>query len=145
MILLNFSHPLTHEQIQQVEALTGQPIDRLIDIPTQIDPQQPLIPQIVALIDAAGLSPVEWQTLPLLVNPPSRLYRRGPAGRAPWPLWLLSPPNLRLRPVQGSLPPRYEVANGTNPSQWVWDAWVIHAQSHPHHHLHHPSRRDIPA
>jgi len=110
MILLNFSHPLTDEHIAQIEGLTGRPIERVIEIPSQIDPRQPLVPQVVALADQVGLSPAEWQTLPLLVNPPSLNFiavvllaeLHGRCG--------YFPAHLRMRPVAGSLPPRYEVA-----------------------------------
>lgn len=120
MIMLNFSHPFTLTQLQQIEALTGQKIDRLIDIPTQIDPQQPLVPQVVALADAAGLSPTEWQTLPLLVNPPSLNFIAVALlaelhGRCGY-----FPAHLRLRRAGGRVsegnafaqpgPPQYEVA-----------------------------------
>ncbi len=71
MILLNFSHPLAPAHLAQVESLTGREVERVVEIPTQIDPQQPLAPQVTALADQCGLSPAEWQTLPLLVNPPS--------------------------------------------------------------------------
>ncbi len=71
MIVLNFSHPLTPDHIRQIEDRTGQKVERVIEIPSQIDPQRPLVPQVVALADQAGLSPAEWQTLPLLINPPS--------------------------------------------------------------------------
>ncbi len=77
MILLNFAHPLTVEHLAQIEALTGQPVERVVEVHSQIDPQQPLVPQVVALTDQAGLSPAEWQSAPLLVNPPSlNFYRR---------------------------------------------------------------------
>jgi len=110
MILLNFAHPLTPEQIAQIEALSYQKIERVVEVHTQIDPQQPLVPQVVALADAAGLSPAEWQTLPLLINPPSLNFIAVALlaelhGRCGY-----FPAHLRLRPVQGSLPPRYEVA-----------------------------------
>jgi hypothetical protein len=110
MILLNFAHPLTQEHIAQVEALIGQKVDRVIEIPTQIDPQQPLVPQVVALADACGLSSKEWQTLPLLVNPPSLNFIAVALlaelhGRMGY-----FPPCIRMRPVAGALPPRYEVA-----------------------------------
>jgi hypothetical protein len=110
MILLNFSHPLTPTQLQQVEALTGQKVEQVVEVHSQIAPQQRLVPQVVALADKAGLSPEEWQTLPLLVNPPSLNFIA---------LVLLAelhgrcgyfPAHLRLRPVQGSIPPQYEVA-----------------------------------
>lgn len=110
MILLNFSHPLTPEQQRQIEALTGRPIERIIEVHSQIDPQQLLVQQVADLVDQAGLSPVEWQTLPLLINPPSLNFiaivllaeLHGRCG--------YFPAHLRLRPAQGSLPPRYEVA-----------------------------------
>jgi len=114
MVLLNFAHPLTPAHIAQIEALTGQNVDRVVEIPTQIDPQQPLIPQVVALTDACGLSPAEWQTLPLLVNPPSLNFiavvllaeLHGRCG--------YFPPCIRLRPAQGPVPPQYEVAEVLN-------------------------------
>ncbi|MBI3799807.1 MAG: hypothetical protein HY268_22890 [Deltaproteobacteria bacterium] len=110
MILLNFSHPLTPDHVQQIEALTGRTVERVIDVQSQIAPQQPLTQQVTALVDQAGLSPGEWQTLPLLVNPPSLNFiavvllaeLHGRCG--------YFPAHLRLRPVQGSLPPQYEIA-----------------------------------
>lgn len=114
MLLLNFSHPLTPDHIRQVEGLTGEQVERVIEIPTQIDPQQPLGPQVVALADAVGFSPAEWQTLPLLVNPPSLNFIAVALlaelhGRCGY-----FPAMLRVRPVPGSTPPRYEVAEIVN-------------------------------
>lgn len=114
MILLNFSHPLTPDQLRQVAALTGHSVERVIAIPSQIDPQQPIIPQVRALVEQVGLSASEWQTLPLLVNPPSLNFiavvllaeLHGRCG--------YFPAHLRLRPVPGSLPPQYEVAEVIN-------------------------------
>ena len=110
MILLNFSHPLTSDHLAQVEALIGQKIERVVEVRSQIDAQQPLVPQVVALADECGLSPAEWQTLPILVNPPSfnfiavallaELHGRCGYFAA----------HLRMRPAQGSLPPQYEMA-----------------------------------
>ena len=110
MILLNFSHPLTRDHLARVEALAGQKVERVVEVHSQIDAQQPLVPQVVALADQAGLSPAEWQTLPLLVNPPSLNFiavallaeLHGRCGYLP--------AHLRMRPVHGSLPPQYEVA-----------------------------------
>jgi hypothetical protein len=114
MILLNFSHPLTTNHLRQIETLTGRKVERVIEIHSQIDPQQPLAPQIAALVDQAGLSSTEWQTLPLLINPPSLNFIA---------LVLLAelhgrcgyfPAHLRLRPIQGSLSPQYEAAEVLN-------------------------------
>jgi hypothetical protein len=110
MILLNFSHPLTPGHLQQVEGLTGQRVKRVVEVHSQIDPQQPLVPQVTALADKAGLSPADWQTLPLLINPPSLHWVAVTLlaelhGRCGY-----FPAHLRLRPVQGSMAPQYEVA-----------------------------------
>ena len=110
MILLNFSHPLSPDHLQQIEILTGRKVERVIEIHSQIDPQQPLSPQVTALVSQTGLSPADWQTLPLLVNPPSLnfiavILLAELHGRCGY-----FPAHLRLRPVQGSLPPQYEVA-----------------------------------
>jgi len=114
MILLNFSHPLTPNHLAQIEALTDEQVERVIEIPSQVDPQQPLVPQVAALADQAGLSPAEWQSLPILVNPPSLNFiavvllaeLHGRCG--------YFPAHLRMRPVQGAIPPRYEVAEVLN-------------------------------
>ncbi len=77
LLVLNFSHPLTPEQQAQIERLAGQPVERVIEVPVQIDHETPLAPQIVALAEATGLSLDEWQTLPLVVNLPSLALAAG--------------------------------------------------------------------
>lgn len=114
MILLNLSHPLTPAHLAQLETLTGQAVTRVLNIPCQIDPQQPLAPQAAALADRCGLTPAEWQTLPLLINPPALNYiavvllaeLHGRCG--------YFPAHLRMRPIAGSLPPQYEAAEVLN-------------------------------
>lgn len=82
MILLNFSHPLTAGHLAQVEALAGQAVARVLDVPVRIDLDRDLLEQVTKLADAAGLTATEWQTLPLLVNPPSlNVITLGPAWR----------------------------------------------------------------
>jgi len=119
MLLLNFAHPLTNDHLAQIEALTGQKVERVVVIDSQIDTQKPLTPQIVALADAAGLSPEAWQTLPILINPPALnfsavLLIAELHGRMGY-----FPPCLRMRPVVGPdgqrvVPPRFAVAEILN-------------------------------
>jgi hypothetical protein len=114
LIVLNFSHPLTTEQIQQLEMIAGKKVDRVIDVDAQIDPRQPIAPQITDMADLAGLTMQEWQTLPLLINPPSLSYSAVTLlaelhGRCGYFL-----PVVRLRPVPDSVPPRFEVAEIVN-------------------------------
>jgi len=114
LVLLNFSHPLTAEQLQQLEELAGRKIDRVIEIDAQIDPQQPIVPQVAAMADRAGLTPQEWQTLPIVINPPSLNFSAVTLlaelhGRCGY-----FPAAVRLRPVPGSVPPRFEMAEILN-------------------------------
>jgi hypothetical protein len=113
MLLLNFSHPLTSEQIEQVKKLANQNIDDVRTITVQIDHAQPLDQQITALIDSVKLTAQEWQTTHLLINPP---------GYAPAALVLLAelhgrighfPTLLRLRPTQSPIT-TYEAAELIN-------------------------------
>lgn len=114
MFLLNFSHPLTPEQLQRIGELIGQPLARVIEVPTQFDHERPFAEQVRELVDGIGLSAEQWQTTPLLVNPPAlgviavallaELH-----GRMGY-----FPAVLRLRPVPGSNPPQYEVAEVIN-------------------------------
>jgi len=110
VIVLNFSHPLTPEQIGQIESLARQKMERVIEVAVHFDHHQPFGPQVVAAVDACGLSPTEWQTTPLVVVPPALnfiavLLIAELHGRMGY-----FPPCVRLRPVEGAIPPRYEVA-----------------------------------
>ncbi|MBF0528725.1 MAG: hypothetical protein HQK55_05535 [Deltaproteobacteria bacterium] len=71
MLILNFAHPLTNEQLEQIERILGKSVREVRDIQTHFDNCQPVAPQTVALADACELSPHDWQTQPLLVVPPS--------------------------------------------------------------------------
>ena len=114
MIVLNFAHPLTEAQKAQIEALTGEAIERVIAVPVHFDNQKPFVPQLQDLMARIPLTPEEWQTARLLVNPPSlnfitALLLAELHGRMGY-----FPSILRLRPVPGAVPPRYEVAEILN-------------------------------
>ena len=114
MLILNFTHPLTPEQRAQIEELAHTSIEEVRTIPVQIDQSEPLEPQITSIVDSVGLSSEEWQTRPFLINPP---------GYAPAAFVLLAelhgrighfPSLIRLRPLPGSTPTVYEVAELIN-------------------------------
>lgn len=114
MILLNFSHPLTPEQVARAEALTRQTVERIIDLPVHFDNQQDFEPQLRALAERIPLSSSDLQTRSILVNLPALNFIAAVLlaelhGRMGY-----FPPALRLRPLSGSLPPRYEVAEVLN-------------------------------
>ena len=54
MLLLNFSHPLTADHLKQIEALTGQKVERVIELKTQFDQEQAFVPQAKALVRPQG-------------------------------------------------------------------------------------------
>lgn len=129
MILLNFAHPLTADQRGQLAALVC-PLDEVREVTTQLDLAAPFMPQIAALADAVGLTPEQWWTSAILVVPPAlnfaavlllaELQRR--IGYYPF--------IVRLRPVTGALPPRYEVAevmdlncNLARSATWGYPLW----------------------
>ncbi len=110
MIILNFSHPLTAAQLAQLTALTDETDTQVIEVPTQADVQQPLLPQVVALVDGCGLSAAQWQTERIIINLPALNYIAALLlaelhGRIGY-----FPTCLRLRPIAGSAPPQFEVA-----------------------------------
>ena len=114
MILLNFSHPLTPDHLAQIETLCGGKVERVVEMLAQFDNEHSFAEQVVALADGCGLSPTEWQTTPLLVNPPALNYIAVTLlaelhGRMGY-----FPAHLRLRPVPNSTPPRFEVAELVN-------------------------------
>jgi len=114
MILLNFSHPLTDDQLAQVEVVTGQRITEVRGEMVEFNHQAPFAEQARALADRVELSSEEWQTVPLLVNLP---------GYSPAAVALLAelhgrighfPAVLRLSPVEGNVLTHYEVAEVIN-------------------------------
>jgi hypothetical protein len=110
MILLNFSHPITDAQRGQIEALTGQPIRRVVAVLPQFDEQADFAPQLAALLAQVDLTPDEWQSEPLLVALPSLNFIAAGLlaelhGRMGY-----FPAAVRTRPVPGAVPRRYEVA-----------------------------------
>ena len=114
MILINFSHPMTDEQLERITQLLGQPIDTILSFPAQFDQHRPFIPQAAELVDRVGLTPQHWQTDAILVNLPSlnsiaSVVLAELHGRMGY-----FPPIVRLRPIEEALPPRYEVAEIIN-------------------------------
>lgn len=114
MILLNFSHPLTPEQKAQIEAITKNPLETVIALPIHFDQDKPFLPQLREILKAVTFTPEEWQTAPIIVNLPSYNYIAALTlaelhGRMGY-----FPPILRLKPVEGAIPPRFEVAEIIN-------------------------------
>ena len=121
MLLLNFGHPLTDSQLARIRELVGRDVERIIAVPTHLDHERPFDEQVRELLTTVPLTSEQWQTTPLIINPPSL---------APITAVLLAeihgrsgffPTILRLRPVASTMPPQFEVAELLN-LQGVRDA-----------------------
>ncbi|HEY79634.1 MAG TPA: hypothetical protein G4O05_00960 [Caldilineae bacterium] len=110
MLVLNFAHTLTEEHLKKIEELTGQPVGRVIAVDSHIDPEEPLLLQVKTLADRVGLSSEEWQTLPILVNPPALNFSAVTLVAELHGRMGYFPPILRIKPVEGAVPPKFEVA-----------------------------------
>lgn len=110
MIVLNFAHPLTGEHLRQLEVLTGRRPERVVDVSSHIDPDEPLAPQVVRLVDSCHLSCEEWQTLAIVVNPPSLNFSAVTLVAELHGRMGYFPTVLRMRPVADAIPPRFEIA-----------------------------------
>lgn len=114
MIILDFSHPLAPEHLAQLERLVGEAVERVVEVAVQIEADRSLAPQVVDAVDRAGLTPREWQTLPLVVNLPGYAPAaaallaelHGRMGHFPSVLWFSS--------VAGSTPLRFTLAQIVN-------------------------------
>lgn len=114
MIILNFAHPLTPRQLEQIAALTGRAPERVQDVRAQFDLEQSFSQQVVRLLDELGISPHEWQSGGWLIVLPSLNYGaavllaelHGRMGHFP--------AIARLRPVAGALVTEYDVAEIIN-------------------------------
>ena len=114
MLLLNFAHPLSEAQRDLLQQQAGQPVLRVIEAKAQFDHQRPFAAQVTELIDGVGLSSEDWQTQPILLNPPSLaaiacIVLAELHGRMGY-----FPPVVRLRPVADAVPPQFEVAEIIN-------------------------------
>jgi hypothetical protein len=114
MRILNFAHPLTPRQIDQITALTGAEPESVTEIRVQLDLEPEFQAQIIALVDSLGISTENWQSGGWLIALPSLNYAaavllaelHGRMGHFP--------AMLRLRPVVGTLVTEYDVAEIVN-------------------------------
>ena len=114
MILLNFSHQISSSQFDKIERLLSTNIDEVISISPQIDIKEHFMEQIHKMVDEVGFSLSDWQTKPILINPPSYnlvalvliVILHGRMG--------YFPAIIRFQPVSDSTPIKYEVAEIIN-------------------------------
>jgi hypothetical protein len=67
-ILINFARPVEDYQIAKLEELLRAKVDEVIDVLGVLDDKQPVLPQVRRMFDLIGLTPSEWQSLPIVIN-----------------------------------------------------------------------------
>ena len=67
ILIVNFSHPLTPEQVAEIGRLAGMGAEDVRNVPAQFDDALPFGPQAEELTVRAGVASAEWQTRPVLV------------------------------------------------------------------------------
>ena len=114
MILLNFSHPLSAEQLLLAESLVSSKFTSIIDIKTHLDHQTSFPSQVKKLVSDISLTSQQWQNSKILLVPPSLsivscILLSELHGRMGY-----FPAVLRVKPVPGSTPPVFEPAEVLN-------------------------------
>jgi len=114
MIIINFSHPLSENQIRQIESITPHKVERVINLPVQFDNDLPYAPQVRQLADRVPLDSETLQTARILVNPPALNFITAMLLAELHGRMGFFPPILRLRPEPDSMPPVFEVCEIIN-------------------------------
>jgi len=114
MIILNFSHPLTEEHFNQIRKLTGHNVINVIEIKTQFEQLTHFSEQVKILLQEVPLNSEEWQKERILINLPSfntitAVLLAELHGRMGY-----FPTVIRICPVPGVTPPKYDVAELLN-------------------------------
>jgi hypothetical protein len=110
LLLINFSHEITALQQEQIERLVGEPIGRSIALASQFDEQGDFVEQARALLANPLLAAVRWQSEPLLIVLPSLNFIAAVLVAELHGRMGYFPTIVRVRPVAGATPRRYEVA-----------------------------------
>ena len=106
---MNSSHPTTHTQKEKIENILQKPIKEIIELPTQLDESYSFQPQLCDIVNQAKISSESLQQGEYIINLP---------GFAPAAAVLISelhgrmghfPTVIRLKKVEGSTPPVYDV------------------------------------
>lgn len=75
MVIVNFSHSLSLEQIDWLEQQVGKKAERVISVLLRETPDSTAEMAKIAteMVNRAGLSPQEWQSLPILIVLPDNV------------------------------------------------------------------------
>lgn len=111
MIIINFSHPITTLQREEIATLIGSHIEtiKILNVPAIFDLSESFVPQTTALIDSVPLKEIQWPIRDLLIvlppySPIAATILAELHGRIGY-----FPIIARIRPVPNTKPPKFEV------------------------------------
>lgn len=114
VILVNFSHPLSDEQREQIRLLLNARIEDVIHVPVHLDQDAPFADQAVEWVNRVALTSHQWQTKDIIVVLP---------GYSPGAAVILAeihgrmghfPTILRMKPSHSEAGTTYEPAEAIN-------------------------------
>ena len=115
MIVLNFAHPFTTEQKQQIEeTLDINEKPEYIDCQVVLDVNESFPEQIRNLVSTIGMTSEQWQTQSILINPPSLNFAAITLMAELHGRMGYFPTIIRIRPVTNTTPQRFELAEMIN-------------------------------
>ena len=116
--ILNFSHPLTGEQLRQVKDLLPEyDVENVCTVKCQLDHCRSFADQAKELVDAIGWTGQQWQSEAIIVLLPALSAAAGAVlaelhGRCGY-----FPSIIRLAPIPNTTPPKFAVAEIVNLAQ----------------------------
>jgi hypothetical protein len=110
MILINFSAPFKPLQISQVEALSHEPVTRVVDLVFNIDSDMQVLPQFKNTMSRLKLSNTDLQAELVVVNLPQQNYLSVMVLAELHARMGYFPPIVRTRMRASGILPFYEVA-----------------------------------
>ncbi len=115
MLIINFSHPITPQQLEQISDRLNVRKDKItvFEVPSQVDLDQPILPQVRQMmrrVESRFYGEEVWTREDVLIVPPA-LNRSAIALAGELALRYSQLGSfLFFKPVPGSTPPRYEFA-----------------------------------
>ena len=114
MLILNFSHPLTEEQLTRLQEITGEESLPVLSVPVQFDNETAFSVQIEATLAGLPLNATSWQTAKLLLVLPGHSTIAATLLAALHGRCGYFPACARLRPKPDTAPVRFEIAEVVN-------------------------------
>lgn len=132
MILLNFGHPISEAQRQQIETFLPGPLENIIELRAQFDHEGDFVGEVQALCRRITLPPEIWEGSRVILNLPG--YAPAAAVVLAWVHGLMGhfPTIVRWVPLAGTAPQEYWPVELIN-LQETRERGRLHRERGPHY------------